>query len=59
MMKGKTPEDEHDELMSMSSEEVRAELKSRGIDTTNAVSYVLQRVREAKAKRAKYRAEMN
>jgi hypothetical protein len=55
----KTPEEEHDDIMNMTSQEVQEELRRRGIDTSKSVSHVLQMVREAKKKRDKYRAEMN
>lgn len=58
-MTRKTPEEEHDDVMSLTADEIRAELKSRGIDTSQAVAYVLRLVREAKRKRDRWRAEQN
>lgn len=50
---------EMERIKNMTADEVAEELKARGIDTTKAVSHVLQMVREAKRRQELRRRELN
>jgi uncharacterized protein YoaH (UPF0181 family) len=50
---------EWERIKNMTSDEVAEELKAKGIDTTKAVSHVLQMVREAKRRQEQRRIELN
>jgi uncharacterized protein YoaH (UPF0181 family) len=50
---------EMERIKNMTADEIAEKLKARGIDTTKAVSHVLQMVREAKRRQEQRRRELN